>query len=64
VFTLQVLLWIAVKDGWPVRMYGESLGHRWSDNSTEVQLLAKSLHAQKFGFFGSFSDPLSSGLLT
>lgn len=60
VFTLQVLLWIAVKDGWPVRMYGESLRHRWSDNSTEVQLLAKSLHAQKFGFFGSFSDPLSS----
>jgi hypothetical protein len=46
VFTYQVLLWIAVQDGWPVRWFAESLGERWLD-STEARLLAESRQARE-----------------
>jgi hypothetical protein len=58
VFTFQVLLWIAVQDGWPVRMYAESLGQRWFD-SNEARLLAESRQAREESYsFPPYCDPL------
>ncbi len=60
VFALQVLWWIAVQDGGPVRMYAESLGQRWFD-STEARLLAESRQAQEESYsFPPYCDPLFS----
>ena len=61
VFTFQVLLWIAVQDGWSVRMYAESLGQRWFDSTTEARLLAESRQAQEESYsFPPYCDPLFS----